>query len=317
MKRLGLVSFCFLVIGQVFPNFSFAQTITDVSPTTVTWESKVTITGTGFTSAMISSSNLSIDGVEIDNATLVNSETITFEINETDRDDDATNDINPFGTDPNDRLGRVLTFNGAATTTTFDFIAPTIRVHRKTGSATNPVDQITEIFTNMDGFSSFSSKNDVVDDMHELLAFTYKGVTYSTGVDDQVLIDNSITFTPQEYKAYSTNGVEGTTNTSHYLAAADSTDGMTGSPESDGTPASNYPVLADLSIYNTLIDGTNGLELGTGITNLNQNNTVRFFSGNGQVGALGNEIPDLVLTQIAQAGAWDIYYYADIDGNVV
>ena len=134
------------------------------------------------------------------------------------------------------------------------------------------------------------------------------------GLDDDGLGE---TFVSQEFKAYSTDGVEGTTNNSHYLAASDTSDGLEGSPESNGTPASNFPALSGLSIYNTLIDGVNGLELGTGITNLNQNNTVRFFSGNGQVGALGNNVPDLLLTQIAQAGARDIYYYADIDGNVV
>ncbi|WP_115460817.1 T9SS type A sorting domain-containing protein [Winogradskyella aurantiaca] len=313
LKSINLV--ILLTLFSFEMSFVCAQTILNVEPTRVTWESKVTITGTGFTPGM--ENNLIINGIAIDNETFVNSETITFEINETSRANDASEDINPFNSASNDRLGRVLTFNGSSTSVTFDFIAPTIRVHRKTGSATNPVDQITEIFTNMNGFSRFSSKTDIVDDKHELLAFTYKGVTYSTGVDDQLLTDNAITFVSQEYKAYSTNGVEGTTNSGHYLAAADSSDGLSGSPESDGTPASNYSDLNNLLIYDTLIDGVNGLELGTGITNLNQNNTVRFFSGNGQVGALGNEIPDLVLTQIAQAGAWDIYYYADINGNVV
>ena len=313
VKVLLVVSFN--LIG--FLTLVNSQTITNVEPTRVTWESKVVISGTGFTANMITDEKLSIEGISIKNRTLVNSETITFEINETSRNDDATEDINPFGPDPNDRTNKVMTFNGTATAITFDFIAPTIRVHRKIGTATNPIDQITEIFTNMDGFSRFSSKDDIIDDKHELLAFTYKGITYSTGVDDQVLTENSIAFVPQEYKAYSTNGVEGTTNSNHYLAAADSSDGLMGGLESDGTPASNYPELSGLLIYDTLIDGVNGLELGTGITNLNQNNTIRFFSGNGQVGALGNDIPDLVLTQIAAAGAWDIYYYADINGNVV
>ena len=291
----------------------WAQTITDVSPTRVTTGSIVTITGTGFTSTP----SISISGISTSNVTRINSETVTFKISRSSTTNSGTG---------NDVTNSALSVNGSPVDTSvydlFSYIAPLNRDHRNSGG-TNNVPRITEIFTNMNGFSRFSSRSDIVNDKHELLGFTYEGVIYSTGVDDTALqqgLDDSglgETFVAQEFKAYSTDGVEGTTNSSHYLAAADTTDGLEGSPESDGTPASNFPELADLLIYNTLIDGVNGLELGTGITNLNQNNTIRFFSGNGQVGAIGNNVPDLLLTQIAQAGARDIYYYADIEGNVV
>mgnify|MGYP000053000203 CR=1 FL=1 len=67
-----------------------------------------------------------------------------------------------------------------------------------------------------------------------------------------------------------------------------------------------------------IIDGKNGLELGTGISNFNINTDVRFYSGNGQPGAISDGgTPDLLISQVAQAGGTDIYYYADNLGNIV
>ncbi len=63
-----------------------------------------------------------------------------------------------------------------------------------------------------------------------------------------------------------------------------------------------------MSIFESLIDGVNGLDLGTGITNFNKDVTVKFFSGNGDVGAIGDGSPDLIITQIADASDGSIRY---------
>ncbi len=64
------------------------------------------------------------------------------------------------------------------------------------------------------------------------------------------------------------------------------------------------------------IDGDlNGLDLGTGVVDFNDTAEVRFFSGNGQEGALYDDIPDFLITQIANVDPTktDIYYYADLN----
>src|SRR5690606_17754629 len=76
--------------------------------------------------------------------------------------------------------------------------------------------------------------------------------------------------------------------------------------------------IKDLTVLEAIIDGKNGLELGTGITNFNRDDEVQFFSGNGTVGAINDDgAPDLLITQIADAGASDLYYYMDEDSNVI
>ncbi|GGG41225.1 T9SS type A sorting domain-containing protein [Bizionia arctica] len=189
---------------------------------------------------------------------------------------------------------------------------------------------VTEIFTDWDyngngyyrsSWYSYSNKATWPDASHDLLAYTitldssssFPGTyTYSTGVNDALLdtIDGLI-YIAQDYKAYSTNGITGTPHSSNYLAMADLIDGH------EDLRKLNDNVRA--TVYDVLIDGKNGqgLDLGTGITNFNKEASIRFFSGNGAVGAVGDGVPDLLLTQIADPGGSDIYYYADIDGNVL
>ena len=59
---------------------------------------------------------------------------------------------------------------------------------------------VTEVFTDYDGFWQSSSAASP-DDHHMLIGFTYDGVTYSTGVNDQILTDNAITFTEGSFQA--------------------------------------------------------------------------------------------------------------------
>ena len=147
---------------------------------------------------------------------------------------------------------------------------------------------------------------------HDLLAFTYGGVTYSTGVDDALLTSNGVTFDSQLFYAYTTNGVDGVTQPNNYLAMADLIDGEVG----EGTTITSPDILGT-TIFDVIIDGVNGLDLGTGITNFNQTSDVQFYSAGGQLGAVSDAMPDFLITQIADAGSTDIYFYADAEGNVV
>ncbi|WP_178986347.1 T9SS type A sorting domain-containing protein [Winogradskyella helgolandensis] len=295
---------------------SFSQiVVTDVFPTRVTKSSIVTIIGdlsSGFTnSTTVYLYGISTSSVE---ATPDGSE-LSFEI--TSNGGTISSDLMVGG--QNVYIGSVSTANKV----TIDYIGAKSKRNDVSTSHSQYFDLVTEIFTNWDhngqGYWRSSSYvyNDTStypNDYHELIGFTYNGTTYSTGVDDAKLAGISgLTIDNETFKAYSTNGITGTINSgANFIATADLVDGVV----NEGTAITSTEV-ADLTVFQVMIDGINGLELGTGVTNYNNTASIRFFSGNGQVGAINDGIPDLLITQIADSGSWDTYYYADDRGNVV
>jgi hypothetical protein len=276
-----------------------AQTVTDVFPTRVTTNSVVTIIGSDFTNG----TGISVSGISINNAsiTLISSTEMTFDINAVGSSDITGN----------------LSVGGSASGFSLDYIGPTVKI--LLNGPTSNVTKITEIFTTYNGFwRSSEYKNNPTDlntwpnDSHDLLAFTYAGVTYSTGVNDQLLLNNSVVFSEQLFFAYTTDGVTGNTQPDNYLATGDLVDGEIG----EGTVITSADILGT-KVYDVIIDGVNGLDLGTGITNFNATDDVQFFSAGGNLGAVNDAVPDFLVTQIAKAGGTDVYYYADAAGNVV
>lgn len=276
-----------------------AQTITNAFPTQVTTNSLVTILGSGFTDM----TGISVVGISIDNSsvTLISPTEMSFEVNHV-----VSSDI----------TGNIIA-GGITSSFSLDYIAPTLKI-LKNGPTSN-VTKITEIFTTYNGFwrsSEFQNnptdRNTWPNDSHDLLAFTYDSVTYSTGVDDQLLEDNGIAFSPQLFFAYTTDGVSGTTQPANFLAFGDLVDGEVG----EGAEITSSNILGT-TVYDVIVDGVNGLDLGTGITNFNATDDVGFFSAGGNLGAVNDIVPDFLITQIARAGGTDVYYYADADKNVV
>ncbi|CDF81177.1 CHU large protein [Formosa agariphila KMM 3901] len=286
----------------------YGQTVTDVFPTRVTYETKITIVGTGFDET--DRDNITITNIPIKNVKLVSPTEMTLEI-----DDGGS-------ASGNDKTG-ILSIGGISipsTKNTINYVGYLILNTKSRNYELNS--KITEIFTNWDyngnGYWKSSwyvanNQNTWPNDKHELLAFTYNGTTYSTGVDDALLNAKGISYSPEVFKAYSTNGVSGTTYGQNYIITGDLVDNVVGSAETGPLDSE----ISNLNIIDAVVDGKNGLELGTGITNFNTNATIRFFSGNGQIGAVNDAVPDLIITQIATAGGTDIYYYADEIGNIV
>ena len=276
---------------------ALAQTVTNVSPTRVTTNSVITISGTGFNS----STSINLSGIAITGLDVISSNEIVFEISEAGNSDLVSN------------------LNVANSVTDFDisYVAPRSKSLRN-GTSSN-VEKITEIFTNYNGFWRSSDWKANPADLslwpnsrHELLAFTYNGTTYSTGVDDALLNSNGVNFSDQLFYAYTTDGVSGVTQSSNYIAMGDLVDG-----EVNESGEINSPEVLGSTVYDVLIDGINGLDLGTGITNFNQNTDVQFYSAGGILGAIDDDIPDLLITQIARAGSTDVYYYSDAFDNIV
>ncbi|WP_435135479.1 T9SS type A sorting domain-containing protein [Formosa sp. A9] len=312
--RLFALGKCLLsLIIMLFISSLYGQiTITDVFPTRVTYQTEVTIIGSNFTS--ITPNTIVLDGIDIVDATFVSSTQMIFTINKSDHTSSMSS--------AQDVTSNLLV-NSSDTGFDIEYIAPNYKILQNDNNP-HQVTKITEIFTNWNYSNrGYWRSNDYIkgvdatypNDSHELLAFTFDGVTYSTGVNDGLLTEKGITFTPQNFKAYSTNGVSGKSHRANYIATGDLVDGQV----NEGSVITS-PTIQGLSVYDVITDGVNGLDLGTAITNFNQTASVRFFSGNGQVGAVNDNVPDLLITQVAQPGdeaGFDVYYYGDEVGNVI
>ncbi|WP_026754331.1 hypothetical protein [Sediminibacter sp. Hel_I_10] len=313
LRVLNTLKLSVLVLILSIPAIFSAQTVTNVFPTRVTSDTKITIIGTGFTSG----TSFSIKGndIGVDGKTFISSTEMTVTVN--------------YNSTSN-RSGS-LHIGNVDTGIAIDYVGYS---NQRTDNSNNDntITRIDEIYTTYNGFwRSNDWKNDHSDrpnTSHDLLGFKYGGIVYSTGVNDAWLISNlgtevdnvpNLEFIPQTFKAYSTNGVTGKTHSANYLAMADLVDNEL----NEGTAVTS-PNILGLTVFDVIVDGVNGLDLGTGIANFNITADIRFFSGNGQVGALDitdpsveDDAPDLLITQIAQPGSYDVYYYADDLGNVV
>ena len=308
----------------------FAQpTITSVSPTRVTKGSTITITGTNFPASpivKIKKNNLDPPGVVLAdinsfNVISVSPTKIVIEINASKNDG-----TNFFGIAAGSGIIRVS--SGAN-----DSVDPYADSSQAL-SYINPVSKndkgqngITQIYTDFENFWAGPPIPPTIatqpNDSHNLLGFIFRGQVFSTKVDDTKLatklIENGIATPPnlQYYRSFSTRGVLGKTHGSLYIATGDLIDGTKNTNSNWVSPS-----ITGLTCYDVLVDGTNGLDIGTGVTNFNQNATVQFACPDGQSGGVGNPfftdaIPDILLTQIADAGGTDIYYFIDEFENVV
>ncbi|MFT3751135.1 MAG: hypothetical protein QM768_22680 [Agriterribacter sp.] len=170
------------------------------------------------------------------------------------------------------------------------------------------------IITDFGGYWSATGANPnaiLPNNSHNLIAFTHNGVTYSTGANNSILVNHSITYTPGNFKALPVAAISGTsTGGSVYLAMAALV---------DGSATSAYvPGVAANTIKAALIDGANGLNMGTGITNLPSSATMTFQIYNINSSKINDAEPDIILTQIASPSAGnDVFAFVDASGNIV
>jgi hypothetical protein len=172
---------------------------------------------------------------------------------------------------------------------------------------------VTQVYSDYNGFwSSTTASNNAVhpDSSHNLLAFTYSGTTYSTGVNDLKLTLNAVSFTALDFASFNTPTGSITGNSgSTYIGVGYNYGG--------GGNVTPLPVTNDIAEY--LTDGTNGLNLGTGIFNIPVTKISYPVSGF-SLGTIGDGIPDVMLTQIGDpppSSSFDTLYFADVNGNVV
>ena len=157
-----------------------------------------------------------------------------------------------------------------------------------TASASTIGESVTTIWTDFGGTWKSDAVATVPNNDQNLIAFTSNGVVYSTGVNDALL--SGVTFTASTWEALPVEGLPTTSSANYFVARGYAAPGKPGFPAN--------PTSAQLASF--LTDGTRGLNLGSGITNIPAGTTLTFnLVGGVASGALSDGIPDILITQIA------------------
>ncbi len=182
-----------------------------------------------------------------------------------------------------------------------------------------PYPTITAISTDFGNYwstNTTSPSSVLPDNSHNLLSFTYGGVTYSTGVNDAMLSNQNVAFSPGKFKALPTL-ITGTVPASGllqlFIVAASQVDGNL------QQALVSHPNISALNFENVLTDGINGLNLGTGYTNLPPSAIMNLNIFTIDSSKINDNEPDIIITQIAAPTATnsDTYTFKDINGNTV
>jgi hypothetical protein len=169
------------------------------------------------------------------------------------------------------------------------------------------IDSVVQLWSDYNGYwTSNSASNNTVfpDNNHNLLAFKTKGNTYSTGVSDATLTQNNVSYTAGDWKALPINNLQGS-NTKAVIVYATYADGSVNC------------VNPNKTIIDVLIDGTKGLNLGTGVANFDAQMEFTVSSINSN--KISDNIPDILITQVAEPSnaLSDRYWFTNSSGNII
>lgn len=170
---------------------------------------------------------------------------------------------------------------------------------------------VTKVFSNYGGF--WSSSNDNIntirpDNSHNLLGFSWNGVTYSTGVNDALLTTNSVIYEQAIFKALAGNFGSANVSSNTFIGVGKNFGGAGN--------ISPVPVENDLSKY--LTDGANGLDLGTAIFNFPASGKLQSEIVSINPASIGDGVPDIILTQLGDiSNALDQFYFVDANNTMV
>ena len=131
---------------------------------------------------------------------------------------------------------------------------------------------------------------------------------FSTGVNDALLTSKGLAYTPGNYRAFPVGTLSGAVTSNTKVALGQLYDGVDGG-------ASNPPPAAGYAQY--LTDGTQGLDLGTGVANLPAG-TISFTVTTLAASTIGDNVPDIIITQIASpTSVIDSYKLLGADGTQI
>lgn len=183
------------------------------------------------------------------------------------------------------------------------------------------------IYTNFNGYWN-TGLNTPLNNTNELLGFRWGSTAanrrvYSTGVDNTILTNNSITFVNTKFKSlpivdvkFPSNAAGVPTASSFYFGFGSNLDGNTAVA---GTPPFTFP---DYKISAALNRGVKGMDLGSALANVPASTPLEFdiiVPINST--KLNDGIPDLMFTQQAQPSVntneFDEVYFVDAAGATV
>ena len=181
--------------------------------------------------------------------------------------------------------------------------------------------QVTGIYTDYLGYwhSTNTNQNPVQpENSHNALGFTYGGITYSTGVNDIILDNHSVTYSAQDFRALPILSLPTSGGGSYWLGFGQLYDGIdNGADTSSSSPFQANPSASELASY--LTDGPHGLNLGTYFTNIpnGTNNRFELSTAGLDLTNIGDGVPDIFVSQIAQPGSTDQLRFVDASGTTV
>ena len=181
--------------------------------------------------------------------------------------------------------------------------------------------EVSRIYTDWkNGFWTSNSTTNVVADQpnneNNLLAFSWNGKTYATGVNNAALTAHSVVFENSRFKALKIQSLPSDPS-SYYLQGSFLDGSLT---DRILTPVLSGSVSTPAELAARLTDGINGLALGTGIANIKGGTSAEFKVGtnNIQLGVIGDGIPDIVVTQVAQPNSVvDTFRFVNAAGATV
>ena len=272
----------FLVFALNFSFFSQQHTFTSFSPSFAGTGDIITLRGTNLTGV----TGVTFGGTAASSFTIVNATTIRAVV-------------------------------GAGTTGSVSVLKTGFTTRTVAGFTYSALPTVTEIITDYGSFwRTSTTTNSPIwpDNSHNLLSFSYKNTTYSTGVNDGALISNGITYTAGNFKALPVFLNGSTSGNPNLIMAASKIDGNLTSA------ILTHVNIKDMTMQNNVIDGVKGLDLGTGYTNLPSGASSNYFITNINPTKISDDEPDILVTQIAEpttGQATDTYRFLDASNNVV
>ncbi len=167
---------------------------------------------------------------------------------------------------------------------------------------------VSKIYTDFNGFwESMVSGAPIPDNSHNLLAFKVGSIVYSTGVNDNILITQGITFLPENFMALpiatNPNPSDGT-----YIGVGKMYGGL----------GNISPIPVSLPVAQYLIDGVKGLDIGSAIFNFPVSTEINYQIEGITLSSIGDGVPDLVITQMGKiSNVQDHYMFKDAAGQTV
>jgi len=179
---------------------------------------------------------------------------------------------------------------------------------------------VTRIYTDWNGYFTSNAATTVVENQpnteNNLLAFSWNGKTYATGANNSALTLHSLVFEDTRFRALKIQSLPYDSG-SYYLQGSMIDGSLTNRIL---TPALSASLSSPAELAYRLTDGINGLALGTGIANIKKDTSAEFKIGtnNIRLGAIGDGIPDIVVSQVASPNdIVDSFKFVDAAGVII